>query len=260
MIEEKILSIHGNSIYVKHWFPQTLMHYAPVILIHDSLGCVDLWRKFPAELAVALHRPVIAYDRAGYGCSSELDALPFGNFILDEANLIIPALRSALGITDYFLFGHSVGGSIALHGAGLDKEHCLGVICESAQAFLEQKTIDAIELAKQEFADPSQFARLVRWHGKKAQWVLDAWTDVWLEPSKSDWKLSDSLPSIHCPALILHGDRDEFGSNAFPESIAKWAGAQSEIVMFANCGHVPHREYPSLVLESVTTFINRIDG
>lgn len=34
----------------------------PIVLFHDSLGCVDLWREFPAQLAVATGPNVIAYD------------------------------------------------------------------------------------------------------------------------------------------------------------------------------------------------------
>ena len=245
---------------MKRWAPKDTPQKAPILLIHDSLGSVDLWRKFPSELAIALHRPVIAYDRAGFGRSSELVKLPSGNFILDEGKHNIPAIRQALGISRYFLFGHSVGGSMALHAAGLDNDHCLGVISESTQAFLEEKTIRAIESAKAQFADHNQFARLVRWHGNKAHWVLSAWTDVWLDPIKSDWKLSDSLPPIHCPALILHGDRDEFGSSAFPECLAKWVGKQAEVVLFENCGHMPHREHPRLVLDAVKTFVRRLEG
>ncbi|NIE88387.1 alpha/beta hydrolase, partial [Burkholderia sp. Tr-860] len=40
---------------------------APILMLHDSLGCVALWREFPAELARATGRDVIAYDRAGFG-------------------------------------------------------------------------------------------------------------------------------------------------------------------------------------------------
>jgi pimeloyl-ACP methyl ester carboxylesterase len=42
---------------------------APLVLMHDSLGSVDLWREFPAQLAAATGREVIAYDRLGFGHS-----------------------------------------------------------------------------------------------------------------------------------------------------------------------------------------------
>ena len=37
--------------------------------MHDSLGCVALWRDFPAQLAQATARVVYAYDRLGFGLS-----------------------------------------------------------------------------------------------------------------------------------------------------------------------------------------------
>jgi len=41
----------------------------PLVLLHDSLGSVELWRDFPALLARDTGRRVIAYDRAGFGRS-----------------------------------------------------------------------------------------------------------------------------------------------------------------------------------------------
>ncbi|AMY07939.1 hypothetical protein LuPra_01123 [Luteitalea pratensis] len=35
---------------------------APIVLIHDSLGSVDLWRDFPSRLTASTGHPVIAYD------------------------------------------------------------------------------------------------------------------------------------------------------------------------------------------------------
>jgi pimeloyl-ACP methyl ester carboxylesterase len=63
---------------------------APILLFHDSLGCVDLWREFPAQLATATHRAVVAYDRLGFGRSdSHVGPLPL-NFIRDEALIVVP--------------------------------------------------------------------------------------------------------------------------------------------------------------------------
>ncbi|MCL6467607.1 MAG: alpha/beta hydrolase, partial [Ralstonia sp.] len=41
----------------------------PIVLLHDSLGCVALWRDFPQRLAQSTGHAVIAYDRLGFGRS-----------------------------------------------------------------------------------------------------------------------------------------------------------------------------------------------
>ena len=44
-------------------------------MLHEGLGCVALWRDFPARLAAATGFGVLAYSRAGYGRSDPV-ALP----------------------------------------------------------------------------------------------------------------------------------------------------------------------------------------
>ena len=40
-----------------------------IVLLHEGLGCVALWRDFPQALTQATGLPVFAYSRAGYGQS-----------------------------------------------------------------------------------------------------------------------------------------------------------------------------------------------
>jgi pimeloyl-ACP methyl ester carboxylesterase len=57
----------------------------PIVLFHDSLGCVELWRAFPEQLAGATGRNVIAYDRLGFGRSDSHPGRLDRNFICNEA-------------------------------------------------------------------------------------------------------------------------------------------------------------------------------
>ena len=41
-----------------------------LVMLHEGLGCVDLWQKFPDRLAEATGAGVFVYSRAGYGQSS----------------------------------------------------------------------------------------------------------------------------------------------------------------------------------------------
>lgn len=56
-----------GRLYAKRWTPTGEHQGAPVVLLHDSLGCVSMWRNFPHRLAAASGREVIAYDRLGFG-------------------------------------------------------------------------------------------------------------------------------------------------------------------------------------------------
>lgn len=259
-IEDTEVDLGGGRVFVRQWSPASAISDTPVVLLHDSLGCVELWRDFPAALAARLGRRVLAYDRAGFGRSSSRSDPPSLDFILDEARDRFPALRDALGLERYGLLGHSVGGAIAVVIAALDPGRCAFVVTESAQAFVEARTLDGIRSARSQFEQSAAFARLARWHGDKARWVLDAWTQAWLHPAFADWSLDPWLPRVRCPVLAIHGDRDEYGSTAFPRRIAEGVAGPAEQQVLDDCGHVPHREQPERVLQRIDAFVASVSS
>jgi len=241
-------------VSVRAWGPGH-SHRPPVILLHDSLGSVEQWRDFPAALAAASGRQVLAYDRLGFGRSTARAERPSVDFVAEEAMSFFPPIPRALGITRFALFGHSVGGAMALTIAASQAAACEAVITEAAQAFVDPGTLAGIRAAKALFATPEQFARIVRWHGEKARWVLDAWTEVWLSHEFSSWSLDQVLGKVTCPVLAIHGDRDEYGPLAFPRRIASGVAGPSELAILADCGHVPHREKREEVLALTCGFL-----
>lgn len=149
----------GGRLFVRSW-NIACGAAAPILLLHDSLGSVEQWRDFPEALARATGRRVVAYDRLGFGQSSPRSARPSAGFIAEEGTRYFPALARALGITRCALFGHSVGGAMALGIAASHPQLVEAVITEAAQAFVEARTLAGIRSAAAQFADPAQFARL----------------------------------------------------------------------------------------------------
>jgi pimeloyl-ACP methyl ester carboxylesterase len=246
-----------GTLFARRWVPGDVRRDspAPIVLFHDSLGCVELWREFPEQLAVATRRSVVAYDRLGFGRSDEHPGpLPL-TFIRDEAATVVPRLCDALGLDMIVPFGHSVGGGMAIATAARWPERCAAVVTESAQSFVEDRTRAGLEAARVEFARPGQLERLARYHGAKARWVLDAWIETWLSPEFADWHLDEDLGGVRCPALALHGDQDEYGSAEHPGRIARLTQGPSSAMILEGCGHVPHREQPARVLSEVTRFL-----
>jgi pimeloyl-ACP methyl ester carboxylesterase len=248
------VKVPGGTLFVRRWDPVAAARTDPLILLHDSLGCVELWRDFPANLVVRLGRPVVAYDRLGFGRSSERKELLTADFLREEAEEVFPVLRGELGIGDFALFGHSVGGVMALLIAARSGESCQAVVSESAQAFVEDRTVAGVRAAKERFQQPEHLDRLRRWHGVKARWVLEAWTEVWLSPAFASWSLAADLPRVKCPLLVLHGDEDEYGSVRFPEFLCRHVGGPCEMHVLKGCEHVPHREQPDAVTNLVSRF------
>lgn len=247
---------HG-LLYARSWTPagDSGQPCAPIVLLHDSLGCVALWRDFPAALAAATGRQVIAYDRLGFGQSAPHPGGWSARFIHDEAALYFPLLRAALGIDRFVAFGHSVGGVMAAACAAMYPGDCAALITVSAQAWVDQGITDGIREAQAGFAQPGQMERLSRYHGERAAWVLHAWTDTWLSPDFAGWRIERDAPAIRCPMLVIHGDRDEYGSLAHPRHIATLGATPAELLILADCRHTPHREQPAAVLDAARRFL-----
>ena len=228
---------------------------ATILLFHDSLGCVDLWRDFPEHLARATGRAVVAYDRLGFGRSDpHPGALP-RTFVRDEATVIVPRLRDALELASLIPFGHSVGGGMAVATAATLGDACVALVTESAQSFVEDRTLAGVRAARETFAQPGQIDRVARHHGDRARWVLDAWIETWLAPDFARWSLDDMLRAVRCPTLAIHGDGDEYGSVLHPQRIAALVQGPSRAVILDGCGHVPHREQRARVVDEVAAFL-----
>lgn len=252
---DRFIDVPGGQIFSRTWIQETTSNH-PIILLHDSLGCVDLWGSFPSALAEATNRTIIAYDRLGFGRSSARKNLPSLRFVSEEAEIYFPAIKSALKLKEFVLFGHSVGGGMAVTIASQSQNECEAVITESAQAFVENLTIQGIQVAKEKFKDPAAVNKLKKLHGEKVQWVLNAWIDVWLSKDFVGWSLESDLPKVKCPLLAIHGEKDEYGSIKFPEMISSFVGGESQMELIPDCGHVPHREKRELVLALVSSFLN----
>jgi pimeloyl-ACP methyl ester carboxylesterase len=251
---EHWIEIAPARLFARSWLPAQ-ERGSPIVLLHDSLGSVELWRDFPSQLCGATQRRVIAYDRWGFGRSDPREGRMPHSFILDEGPLVVPALCEQLGIDQFVAFGHSVGGGMAIACAAAMPERVAAVITVAAQSYVEQRTRDGILAAKADFDDPKNFARLERYHGAKARWVLDAWTQTWLSTGFADWTLDAQLQKVHCPLLAIHGDRDEYGSTDHPQHIGKLAAGKTSVVILPDCGHLPHRERAAQVIEAVRAFL-----
>ena len=89
-----------------------------LVLLHEGLGSVGLWRDFPAALQAALGFGVFACSRFGYGRSATIDLPRPLSYMHDEARGVLGRVLDDAGIRRCMLVGHSDGGSIAAIYAG----------------------------------------------------------------------------------------------------------------------------------------------
>jgi len=250
--ETRWIETEGARLFSAAWTPPTGGEGAPIVLFHDSLGCVALWRSFPARLAAATGRRVIAYDRLGFGRSDPRPGRLEFDFIAQEGRTVLPLLASTYGFDEFVACGHSVGGGMAVETSGAFPDMCRATVTIAAQAFVEPRTLDGIRVAQREFSDPANMERLARYHGGKAPWVADAWIGTWLSPAFAHWTLDEALGRLRCPVLAIHGDQDEYGSQAHAHRIADGRGS---VRILAGTGHVPHRECEELLSAVIARFL-----
>lgn len=223
---------------------------APLVFLHDSLGCVATWRDFPARLAELSGRDALIYERLGYGGSDPFDRARDVDYLEREATEFLPAVLDDQEIGRAVLFGHSDGGSIALLAAALRPERVVGIVTEGAHIFNEDLTREGVRAAQRAYTETDIAARLVKYHGDKVPALYSAWVETWLAPWYHDWNVEHLLPRIRCPALIVQGEDDEFGSLAQVERTVAAIGKEAQALILPECGHTPHKEARA-ALESV---------
>jgi pimeloyl-ACP methyl ester carboxylesterase len=227
-----------------------------IIFLHEGLGCGQMWRDYPQALCESVHLNGIIYDRAGYGKSP-------GSLVdrkADYLHLAADELRNLIldqKIEQPILYGHSDGGSIALIYASMYPDQIKAVITEAAHVFNEEETIKGVMDARP-LMDAGKMEGLRKYHGDRYQEVFYAWNDIWLDESFLKWNITDSLPEITCPQLIIQGVNDQYGTLKQVESIKKLTTGYTQLLTPSNCGHAPFKEQKELVLASATKFINGI--
>ena len=107
-----------------------------IVLLHEGLGCVGMWRDFPQKLVNQTGMGVFAFSRQGYG-HSDLCSLPRPiDYMSIEAVEILPKVLDAIGFKQGSLLGHSDGASIAAIHAGKVKDKRIKNIVLMAPLFL----------------------------------------------------------------------------------------------------------------------------
>jgi pimeloyl-ACP methyl ester carboxylesterase len=229
-----------------------------LVLLHEGLGSVAMWRDFPGRLAHASGCNALVYSRYGYGRSDPLTADRDVRYMHDEALVGLPELLDQLAIARPILVGHSDGGSIALIQAGAGNQPVEGVVTLAAHVLVEDISISSIAAAKIAYETTDLRSKLARYHADvdSAFW---GWNRIWLHPDFRAWNIEEYLPGIACAVLAIQGEDDEYGTMEQMRRI----GAQVkdvELLELEDCRHSPHKDQPEAVLAAITRFVDRVSG
>jgi pimeloyl-ACP methyl ester carboxylesterase len=224
-----------------------------LVLLHEGLGCVELWRRFPRALHDATGRRIAIYSRAGYGRSDPV-ALPRPvRYMHHEADVVLPAVLDHLEMSEPVLVGHSDGASIALLHAGAG-HGVAGLVLLAPHVIVEDVTVAAIEAARAAYDDGDLRARLARYH-QHVDNAFRGWNDVWLSPGFRSWDITDRLAGIASPILVIQGTDDPYGTLRQLDLVEAGVRGQVERLVLPGVGHAPHLESPREVGAAIATFV-----
>ena len=229
-----------------------------IVMLHEGLGSVGLWRDFPARLAAATGWGVFAYSRAGYGRSDPV-ALPRPlDYMTREARASLPAVLDAIGFERGILLGHSDGASIAAIYAGEPADGRLkGLVLMAPHVFTEAPGLASIAEARRAYEQGDLKRRLAKYHADVDN-AFRGWNDAWLDPRFKDWNIEDAVRRWRFPALLIQGAADQYGTLAQIRAIEARSPPSVESLILENCRHSPHVDQPQATLEAVAAFCAKV--
>jgi pimeloyl-ACP methyl ester carboxylesterase len=229
-----------------------------IVMLHEGLGCVALWRDFPAKLAAASGCGVFAYSRAGYG-GSERIALPRPlDYMSREARFSLPMVLDAIGLKRAILLGHSDGASIAAIYAGEHAdERVLGLVLMAPHLFTEEPGLASIAEARHAYETGDLRAKLAKYHAH-VDVAFRGWNGAWLDPGFRAWNIEDAVGRWRVPALLIQGVDDQYGTLAQIRSIEARSPAPVKSLILDACRHSPQIDQPQATLDAIVTFCAKV--
>ena len=269
------IQVRGGTLETGWWGPDPAD--APtLVLLHEGLGSVALWRDVPERLAEATGWGVFAYSRFGYGGSDGTELPRPMTYMQDEALVVLPQVLHAAGIRRAVVIGHSDGGSIAAVYAGSAgvssppvswpglprpdtggedfQPTLLGLITIAAHFFVEDLNIASIQRIKADYETGILRQRLARYH-RDVDTAFRGWNDAWLDPRFRDFDISGFLPRIQVPILALQGQDDPYGTDEQIRILEANVQAPITTQLIAGARHSPHLEAMDPTLAAITAFI-----
>ncbi len=249
---------------------------SPVILIHGFASSNLVWSKVLLELAEAGFR-VIAPDLLGYGYSGKPRDF---DYTIDSQARMIVGLLDQLKIPQAVVVGSSYGGAVAATIA-LDYPHrveklvMVGAVTNNAPTrYLLMRLFGSPVIG--DILSPLLVSsrRLLRWRMKRVydrhEWVLDerridarhlplrtAGTHRAIIRTVRRWdadRIQRDAHLIKQPTLLLWGEQDPEVPLRDGERLHQKV-PDSRLIVFRNCGHLPHEEFPETFTEVVSNFL-----
>jgi len=229
-----------------------------LVLLHEGLGCIELWRDFPDKLAQATGCGVLVYSRAGYGKSDPCTLPRQTDYMHREAMDVLPQILDYAGVKNCILVGHSDGASIAAIYAGTAQDFRVRAqVLIAPHFFAESISLSSIENAKQQYLEGDLRDKLAPYHSN-VDCAFNGWCDVWLSEDFRQWNISEVIDYFRVPVLGIQGHDDQYGTMAQMQEIESRCYAPFEQLVLDDCKHSPHLQQTEQTVSAISSFTKRV--
>jgi pimeloyl-ACP methyl ester carboxylesterase len=242
------------------WFGTAPSSSPTIVMLHEGLGSVTVWRDFPERLAEVTNTRVFAYSRAGHGFSSPPAYVGAVDSLHREALQVLPKLLREIGFQRGVLLGHSDGASIATIYAGhFHEESVVGLVLIEPHFNIEAKNIRAIRELTSSFATSELRHRLAR-HHSDVDTMFANWSRMWLDPDFQSFDITAELASIRIPILFIKSADDPYSTMLQVNLAESNCVSPLQTVIIPGNSHSPYKARPEETLRAIADFKRKLFG
>jgi 3-oxoadipate enol-lactonase len=252
--------VNGQSIY----FEDSGGNLPAIAFSHGFLMDHEMWE--PQVQAFRDEFRCISWDERGFGQTRATKAFTYWDLADD-----LLALLTHLGIERAILVGMSQGGFLSLRAALEAPERVLGLGLVDTQAGLEEEAIrPTYDLTAREWIahGPDDIAESVAaillspgydpttWISKWKTWPREEMSFSY-EALMGRGDITDRLPEITCPAIVLHGERDAAIPIEKAQALSNGLARCEGLIKIPDAGHASNLSHPDQVNEPLREFCRK---
>lgn len=270
---DRFVAANGLRLHYLEWGAP---HLPVIVMLHGISQQAHSWDFISLPLSVDYR--VLALDQRGHGDS---DWSPNGDYSTDAYAADLSAFVKALGLTDFHLMGHSMGGRNSLAWASQNPGILRSLTIVDTGPETQRRGQNRIQQFRElpdELDTLEEFAqRVMEYTGRNHEQTMGSlkysirqradgkWTWKYDQAMRAPgfrptaWtpeQLWDGWRRIDCPALVVRGDRsDIFAASTMERMAAEHHDCAT--ITIANAGHLVQGDNPPDFLAAVRPHIRR---
>ena len=274
--EDRTVRANGLKFHYLEWGDPA---NPTLVMLHGVSQQAHSWDFVSLALSPAYH--VIALDQRGHG---DTGWAADGNYSIDAMQADIDGVVGALGLSDFNLMGHSMGGRNSFIWASRHPETLRSLTIVDTGPETQRSGQDRIRQFRelpnnldsfQEFAD-----RVKEYTGRTEEQVLGAlkysirempdgkWAWKWDPETRNrgrgdpQWpteRLWQCVEAVDCPSLVLRGSHSDIFAE---ETLAKMGRVMADCTTetIKDAGHLVQGDNPADFIVAAQSFLSRTNG